>query len=126
MRPTLLCYHISTQDHAKLKAALALLDCEVLLVPRSDYAQAIGYLASLPGYARTSMRYTGPDFTESMLVMAHISEAQADQLLSLLHMPGMPKLQRKVMLTDTNRNWTSVMLYEHISAEIAALRSPKG
>ena len=123
MKPTLLCYHISTEDYHKIKELLALLNYDVLLIPKSDYLQAIGTLASLPGYARTASRYTGADFEESMLVMAHMNEAQADQLLMMLRMPGMPILKRKVMLTDTNRNWTSTALYQHISAEIASIRS---
>ncbi|MBP3476627.1 MAG: DUF3783 domain-containing protein [Lachnospiraceae bacterium] len=123
MKPTLLCYHISTQDYDKLKALLALLNFDVRLIPRNDYLQAIGYLAALPGYIRTPEQYTGPEFTESMLIMAHMNDAQADQLLAMLKMPGMPVLKRKVMLTDTNQNWTSAALYDHITAEIAAIRS---
>lgn len=123
MKPTLLCYHISAQDYDKLKALLALLNFDVLLIPKNDYLQAIGYLAALSGYVRTPEQYTGPEFTESMLIMAHMNDAQADQLLSMLKMPGMPVLKRKVMLTDTNQNWTSVALYDHITAEISAIRS---
>ena len=118
MKPTLLCYHITAKDYNKLKSLLALLNFEVLLVEPSDYIQAIGYLVSLPGYLRAPVHYTGPDFTESMLLMAHMNDAQTDQLLSMLKMPGMPVFRRKVMLTDTNRNWTSVALYEHISLSL--------
>lgn len=123
MKPTILCYHISTDEYMKLKALLALLNYNVLLIPPKDYLQAIGYLASLPGYVRTSARYTGQEFPESMLIMAHMNDAQADQLLAMLKMPGMPVLKRKVMLTSTNQNWTSTALYDHISEEIAAIRS---
>lgn len=123
MKPTLLCYHISTEDYNKLKALLALLNYNVLLIPKNDYSQAIGYLASLPGYVRTPSRYTGPEFTESMLIMAHMNEAQANQLLAMLKMPGFPVLKRKAMLTNTNQNWTSAALYDHITEEIAAIRS---
>ncbi len=123
MKPTLLCFHISTEDHNKLKSLLALLNFDVILIPKNDYLQSIGYLASLPGYMRTASHYTGPDFTESMLVMAHMNDAQTDQLLTMLKMPGMPVLKRKAMLTDTNQNWSSLTLYEHITAEIASIRS---
>lgn len=123
MKPTLLCYHISTEDFNKLRSLLTLLNFNVTLIPKSDYLQSIGYLASLPGYLRTASRYTGPDFMESMLVMAHMNEAQTDQLLAMLKMPGMPELKRKAMLTDTNQNWSSITLYEHITAEIASIRS---
>lgn len=123
MKPTLLCYHITAKDYNKLKSLLALLNFEVLLVEPSDYMQAIGYLVSLPGYMHAPAHYTGPDFTESMLLMAHMNDSQTEQLLAMLKMPGMPVFKRKVMLTDTNRNWTSVALYEHISEEIASMRS---
>ncbi len=123
MKPTVLCYHITTDEYTKLKALLALLNYDVLLVPKEDYLQAIGYLASLPGYVHTSARYTGREFSESMLIMAHMNDAQADQLLAMLKMPGMPVLKRKVMLTSANQNWTSTALYDHISEEIAAIRS---
>lgn len=123
MKPTLLCYHILPEDYTKLKSLLALLNFDVCLIPKTDYLQAIGYLAALPGYVRTPSIYQGPEFKESMLIMAHMNDAQADQLLALLKMPGMPVLKRKAFLTDTNQNWTSVSLYDHISAEIAAIRS---
>jgi hypothetical protein len=123
MKPTLLCYRISTEDCHKLKSMLALLNFEVILIQRADYLQPIGYLAGLAGYNRVPASYKGSEFAESMLIMVNMKEAQADQLLTMLKMPGMPVFKRKVMLTDTNRNWTSVALYEHISKEIAALRS---
>lgn len=123
MKPTLLCYRISKEDCQKLKAMLALLNFDVLLILREDYLQPIGYLAGLTGYNRVPASYKGQEFAESMLIMAHLKESQADQLLAMLKMPGMPVFKRKVMLTDTNRNWTSVALYEHISKEIAAMRS---
>jgi hypothetical protein len=123
MKPTLLCYRISTEDCQKLKSMLALLNFDVLLILREDYLQPIGYLAGLTGYNRVPTSYKGQEFAESMLIMANMKEAQADQLLAMLKMPGMPVFKRKVMLTDTNKNWTSAALYEHISKEIAALRS---
>lgn len=123
MKPTLLCYNIAANDREKLQSMLTFMNYNVIFVHREDYLQAIGFLASLDGYQYTPDKYHGPEFKESMLLMAHMSEAQSDQLLAMLKLPGMPQIKRKVMLTPTNQNWTSLMLYEHISAEIAAILS---
>ncbi len=123
MKPTLLFYNIAVNDREKLQSMLTFMNYNVIFVHREDYLQAIGFLVSLDGYQSTPDKYHGPEFKESMLLMAHMSETQSDQLLAMLKLPGMPQIKRKVMLTPTNQNWTSLALYEHISAEIAATLS---
>lgn len=123
MKPTLLFYNISANDREKLQSMLTFMNYNAVFVRREDYLQAIGFLVSLDGYQHTPDKYRGPEFKESMLLMAYMSETQSDQLLAMLKLPGMPQIKRKVMLTPTNQNWTSLMLYEHISAEIAAILS---
>ncbi len=123
MKPTLLFYNIAANDREKLQSMLTFMNYNVIFVHREDYLQAIGFLVSLDGYQSTPEKYHGPEFKESMLLMAHMSETQSDQFLTMLKLPGMPQIKRKVMLTPTNQNWTSLALYEHISAEIAAILS---
>ncbi|MEW4414966.1 DUF3783 domain-containing protein [Clostridium sp. AN503] len=58
-----------------------------------------------------------PRITEEMLVMHNFSSRRLDELLLNLRKAGVPKIDLKAVVTESNVAWTFYQLYEEIKEE---------
>lgn len=58
-----------------------------------------------------------PCITEEMLVMHNFSSRRLDELLFNLRKAGVPKINLKAVVTESNVAWTFYQLYEEIKEE---------
>ena len=56
-----------------------------------------------------------------MMVFAGISNQRLDQILSMMRKNGVKRVDYKAILTETNKTWTVLRLYEEISKEHAQM-----
>ena len=100
----------------------ALLPCKVYLRPigAEQYGCTIGALVSEEG-AGAAAPYAGPEFPEPMAVFAGFFGNRMDIALAALRKAGI-HINRKAVLTATNRQWTALQLYDELGREHEAMQ----
>lgn len=118
MNGTILIYNV--KDLGKrglLQAALTPLGHRLVYVDRKDYLKPVGTLAGEKMFFTVDRVYEGPELSDTMLVMAGLDGGQVDGVLRALKQSGAGSIPLKAVLTDTNKFWTSLMLYEELEKE---------
>jgi len=101
---------------AKLKAVLVRMGIRIKNISPDQVGQTIGYLAGFDGFEETE-QMEGPDVEEEILVMKNFSNRRIDELLLNLRRAGVPKIELKAVITDTNCKWKFYDLYLELKKE---------
>lgn len=127
---------------AKLKGVLIRMGVRIKNIETDQLGQKIGYLAGVDGFtesdskreenqagaepkaqeeASASPRSVPPMVEEEILVMKNFTSRRIDLLLSEFKKAGVPKINLKAVVTETNCNWTFYDLYEELKKEHEAM-----
>lgn len=122
MKETVLLYNFTDKKRAlKVKQALLPLGIKLKPVQKEDYLKPLEALinrgAEEAEGALQAKAYDGPGFTDEMLLMAGFTSGRIDILIQALRKWGVGKVNYKAVLTDTNRYWDSLKLYDEIRKE---------
>jgi hypothetical protein len=98
---------------AKLKTVLIRMGIRIRNISSDQMNQTVGYLAGIEGFDETAF--------EEILVMKNFSNRRVDELLLNLRRAGVPKVQLKAVVTDTNCKWRFYDLYEELKEENEAM-----
>ena len=105
----------------KLKGVLVRMGVRIRNVAPEQVLQQVGTLAGISGYERTengAVQETElPAIPDEMLVMHGFTGRRIDELLLGLRKAGVPKVELKVVVTESNAGWTFYHLYEEIKEE---------
>jgi hypothetical protein len=105
---------------AKLKAVLIRMGIRIRNISGDQMNQTVGYLAGIEGFDETAFEAC-PPVEEEILVMKNFSNRRVDELLLNLRRAGVPKVQLKAVVTDTNCKWRFYDLYEELKEEHEAM-----
>jgi len=105
---------------AKLKAVLVRMGIRIKNISPDQVGQTIGYLAGFDGFEETE-QMESPDVEEEIRVMKKFSNRRIDELLSDLRRAGVPKIDLKAVITDTNCKWKFYDLYLELKEEHDAM-----
>ena len=105
---------------AKLKAVLIRMGIRIRNISGDQMNQTVGYLAGIEGFDETAFEAC-PPVGEEILVMKNFSNRRVDELLLNLRRAGVPKVQLKAVVTDTNCKWRFYDLYEELKEEHEAM-----
>lgn len=117
----------------KLKGVLVRMGVRIRNVAPEQVRETVGALAGISGYKRAEQE-TAPDaarnaeetesdagvlpiIPEEMLVMHGFTGRRIDELLLGLRKAGVPKVELKAIVTESNAGWTFYHLYEEIKEE---------
>lgn len=119
IKETVLYYEpVKGKDTGKMKGVLVRLGIRIKNIQPDQVGQKVGYLAGLPGYEeRTESLDPLPVISEKMLVMKNFTGSRMELLLKELKRAGVPKIDLKAVITESNRDWTFYELYEEIRKE---------
>lgn len=105
----------------KLKGVLVRMGVRIRNVAPGAGASAVGRLAGISGYERPengAVQETElPAIPDEMLVMHGFTGRRIDELLLGLRKAGVPKVELKAVVTESNAGWTFYHLYEEIKEE---------
>ncbi|MDR0922799.1 MAG: DUF3783 domain-containing protein [Hungatella sp.] len=107
---------------AKLKAVLVRMGIRIKNISPDQVNQTVGYLAGFDGFEEREQMEC-PDLEEEILVMKNFSSRRIDELLSNLRRAGVPKIDLKAVITDTNCKWKFYDLYLELKEEHDAMSS---
>lgn len=120
MQPTVLLYHFNAKKSAKLRMAAMRLGIRTRAVEKWEYLQPLGALTG--DCEPFESFYDGADFSGEMLVMAHLSENTFNAFLQASR-AAVGVIPLKAVLTETNKGWNSLELYEQLCAEHKAIKN---
>ena len=86
-------------------------------VPREDYAQPIGVVVEMPGFVRHASVYSGPAFTDEMMLFRGFDDATLSRFLNRYRQAGIDKVDLKANLTPHNVLWNSFQLHDELLRE---------
>ena len=70
---------------------------------------------------QTGQTSVAPEIDEEMLVMKNFTNRRIDELLVGLRRAGVPKIELKAVVTETNCGWSFYALYEELKKEREAM-----
>lgn len=125
-RETVLLYYPEKPKYLPgLKGILVQLGIRIRTVEPSNVTQKVGFLAKLPGYTEESVAKPLPFIPEPILVMKHFTSLRMEQLFSAMRRAGIPSIDLKAVVTDTNADWSFYELYKEIQKEHEQLHARK-
>ncbi|MDR2022027.1 MAG: DUF3783 domain-containing protein [Hungatella sp.] len=107
---------------AKLKAVLVRMGIRIKNISPDQVNHTVGYLAGFDGFEETEQMEC-PDLEEEILVIKNFSSRRIDELLSNLRRAGVPKIDLKAVIADTNCKWKFYDLYLELKEEHDAMSS---
>ena len=117
---TVLTFNLPDDVHARIDSLAATLDIRVVAVAPERFALPLGALLGIPtGPAGVPKEAGG--FSDPMLLMCNLDEAQFNRFLQMLRGPGLPRIPLKAMLTPHNVSWNAVQLHDELAREHAAM-----
>lgn len=113
-----LLYNLDNSERGrKIKFILIRMGVRIKNVKKEDYLKPIGALAGLAGVEAGGSVYDGPGFTEEMLVMKGFTGTQIDDMILRFRKEKLEKINLKAVITETNKTWDSITLYENLKEE---------
>lgn len=118
MRETVLLINFQDEKQLRdLKMILFTLKIRMKKVEKKEYLQQIGCLTGLKEMEAAAEHYEGEELEKEMMVFAGISNQKLDQILLAMRKNGVKRVDYKAVLTETNKTWTVLKLYEEIAKE---------
>ena len=121
---TVLLYNLEQEKGRKIKLLCLAQKLRAKVVSPGEYGEPVGALAGFG--ERTGAPYTGPGFSEEMLVMAGLSGRQIEAFLRGLRQKAGAPVALKAVLTETNMGWDSVKLHQELLREHQAFAARRG
>ena len=90
----------------KIKSIFVQLGIQFRILDAASTAQKIGYLTGRTGFEKSTSDVPFSKIPQSVLVMDHFSGVRMDVLFSYLKKAGIPSIDLKAIVTDTNADWT--------------------
>lgn len=117
MAQTLLAFELKPDTNAAVQEICTRLSIEKIDIAQRDYAQKLGYLAKVSGFAREKIAYTKGAFSSEMLVFSGMNSDQVDAFLAEYKQTGLPDIGLKAIVTMYNIFWTAEMLFHALRRE---------
>lgn len=113
--PVLLCYNIR-EDRARRISLIAMQhDVRIRHVKPEEYNQTIAALLNME--EPVLAEYEGEGFDREMFVIANFPPATLNKFLNAFRTARIPPVKLKCVLTENNREWSSLRLQEELLQE---------
>lgn len=102
---------------SRLKAVLVRMGIRIKNISPDQMNQTVGYLAGIEGFLEEPAGEESPVAEEEILVMKNFSNRRIDELIMNIRKAGIPKIELKAVVTDTNSKWKLYDLYQELRQE---------
>lgn len=125
MEKMVLLYHFEGIRLAQAHKALEKLPFRIREVKKEEYGYPLGYISGLPGSLPLGKAYEGPQLEQEMVVFAGFIGDDVDKALEAFRQNGLAGVGLKAVLTETNRAWSSLQLFEELKKEHAQMHGKR-
>ena len=123
---TVLTFNLPVDVHARIRGLAVALGIRVKAVPPESFATPLGAMLGIPTTGPTDIRTEAGGFSDPMLLMCNLNEAQFNRFLQLLRGPGLSRIPLKAVLTPYNVGWNALQLHAELSREHEAITRGRG
>lgn len=124
MKKQILLYNIKDKKRAiDIRRVLMPLKIRIKQVAAADFGQPIGYLADIDGFDACEDLSGDFSFDDEMMIMVGLTSFEIDQVIKGFHKKRIAGIPLKAVLTDENRKWDSLKLYENLREEDSKMHS---
>ena len=114
-------YEFKGLQLGQVSKALEKLPCKMRVVEREEYGMPLGYLAGLEEGPAAGKKYEGAGLDQEMVVFSGFVGEDIDRVLKAFREHGLAGVGLKAVVTDTNRSWNSLQLFEELKKEHAMM-----
>ena len=112
----ILLYGIEEDRFQKLQKMFETLQIETIPITKDMLVQTVGYCAGMQGFEKISTSYDGELPPYEMMLMSGIVQKRLQEILNIMRQSGLV-IERKAVITPTNRDWPFLKLYQEICKE---------
>lgn len=116
-----LLYNLRAERGMRIRSLCVQLGIKIKTIEKEQYAHPIGYLAGFAGFAPSNEGYAGEGFDDEMMVMSGFTGSMLNLFLDSFKKLKITPIALKAVITETNKDWDSVMLYDELTKERAAM-----
>lgn len=112
-----LLYNFTGKKAEMTKMVCMMMNIRFKSVGQEDYHQPLGALLGVEGVALKEPKADNAPMTEEMLLLHGFGADKLQKFLVALQRVGVGRIDLKAMLTDNNRTWSGLELYEELCQE---------
>ena len=105
-----LLYNFNEEKLKMIKMVCMMMQVRFKEVARAEYEQPLGEV------------YQGEEFQEEMLVLHGFDGSKLQKFLIALQRVGVGRIELKAMITENNKSWNGLALYEELCQEREAFK----
>ncbi len=113
----ILLYNFQDEKLKMTKMVCMMLKIRFKEINRSEYNQPLGALLGLPDIKNEVEPYFGEELSEEMLLLHGFDGSKLQKFLTALQRVGVGRIDLKAMLTENNKTWSGLALYEELCRE---------
>lgn len=117
-----LLYNFQDEKLKMTKMVCMMMQVRFKEVALSEYNQPLGALLGLPDIDSVAEGYTGVELQEEMLLLHGFDGSKLQKFLTALQRVGVGRIDLKAMLTENNKTWSGLVLYEELIQEREAFK----
>lgn len=117
-----LLYNFQDEKLKMTKMVCMMMQVRFREVAKEEYNQPLGALLGLPDIQVETEVYQGEELQEEMLVLHGFDGSKLQEFLAALRRVGVRRIDLKAMLTESNKTWNGLALYEELCQERAAFK----
>ena len=106
-----------TEKGKKLRQTLSEMGIEAVTIRDEMISESVGFCAKMDGFTSCGKPYDGEPMPYEMMVMKVGSRARLNEILNKLTKEPTLRVERKAVITPTNRDWPFYQLYEQVCKE---------
>ena len=110
-------YNLNSAKGRQIRMLCLKQGLKIRVVDQSQYEEAIGAIAGVPGYVLKESTYSGEGFSEEMLILKGFSERMLDSFLHGFRKMKIQPVALKAILTEANCGWNSIELHDELVKE---------
>ena len=112
-----LLYNFNEEKLKMIKMVCMMMQVRFKEVARAEYEQPLGALLGISGIENHGEVYQGEEFQEEMLVLHGFDGSKLQKFLIALQRVGVGRIELKAMITENNKSWNGLALYEELCQE---------
>lgn len=112
-----LLYNFQDEKLKMTKMVCMMMQVRFKEVALSEYNQPLGALLGLLDIDAVTEGYTGTELQEEMLLLHGFDGSKLQKFLTALQRVGVGRIDLKAMLTENNKTWSGLALYEELCQE---------
>lgn len=121
-RSVVLLYNFQGEKLKTIKMVCMMMQIKFREVVKEEYNQPLGALLGLPDIEALADSHQGEELSEEMILLYGFDGSKLQNFLTALQRGGVGRIDLKAMLTENNKTWSGLALYDELCQEREAFK----